>query len=148
MNSYLACVLFYVFPRVLGYLVNGADTDITEQTKQKERNYSLNDVLSFPITKTHFGLFEEARLVKHRLFVIKDDFFLVAMGSLILLMQAGFAFLEAGSIRAKNATNILIKNFTDLCAGMLPFPSFLDYPLFNDILISDLSHDDHEVCSD
>ena len=55
---------------------------------------------------------------------IKDDFFLVAMGSLILLMQAGFAFLEAGSIRAKNATNILIKNFTDLCAGKFS-PPFL-----------------------
>ena len=54
---------------------------------------------------------------------MKDDFFLVAMGSLILLMQAGFAFLEAGSIRAKNATNILIKNFTDLCAGEFPPPS-------------------------
>ena len=53
---------------------------------------------------------------------LKDDFFLVAMGSLILLMQAGFAFLEAGSIRAKNATNILIKNFTDLCAGKFSPP--------------------------
>ena len=43
--------------------------------------------------------------------------FLVLMGTLIIFMQAGFGFLEAGSIRAKNTTNILIKNFADLCFG-------------------------------
>ena len=30
-------------------------------------------------------------------------------------MQAGFAFLEAGSVRSKNTTNILIKNTLDFC---------------------------------
>ena len=34
---------------------------------------------------------------------------------LLLVMQAGFAFLEAGSVRSKNTTNILIKNTLDLC---------------------------------
>ena len=33
-----------------------------------------------------------------------DKAFLVMMGILIIFMQAGFGFLEAGSIRAKNAT--------------------------------------------
>jgi ammonia channel protein AmtB len=28
-------------------------------------------------------------------------------------IQAGFAFLEAGSVRAKNTTNILLKNTLD-----------------------------------
>ena len=43
--------------------------------------------------------------------------YLVIMGSVIIFMQAGFGFLEAGSIRAKNTTNILIKNFVDLTFG-------------------------------
>ena len=45
--------------------------------------------------------------------------FLIIMGSVIIFMQAGFGFLEAGSIRAKNTTNILIKNFADLTFGNL-----------------------------
>ena len=43
--------------------------------------------------------------------------FLVIMGSVIIFMQAGFGFLEAGSIRAKNTTSILMKNFIDLTFG-------------------------------
>jgi ammonia channel protein AmtB len=35
--------------------------------------------------------------------------------SFFAVMQCGFACLEAGSVRAKNATNIMMKNVMDMC---------------------------------
>ena len=37
------------------------------------------------------------------------------------LYKAGFGMLEAGSVRSKNTTNILVKNFGDLCLGVVAF---------------------------
>ena len=34
-------------------------------------------------------------------------------------MQCGFALLEAGTVRAKNTKNILLKNMLDACVGAL-----------------------------
>lgn len=38
-------------------------------------------------------------------------------GSLVMFMQAGFAMLETGFTRAKNAGNIVMKNVIDICIG-------------------------------
>ena len=40
---------------------------------------------------------------------------------LIFMMQVGFAMLEAGAVRAKNTTNILLKNLIDTCTAALAF---------------------------
>ncbi len=40
---------------------------------------------------------------------------------LVFFMQAGFGMVEAGFIRAKNACNILTKNFLDFCMASLGF---------------------------
>ncbi|XP_063960880.1 putative ammonium transporter 1 [Lytechinus pictus] len=50
-----------------------------------------------------------------------DHFFLIVMSCVIFLMQMGFAFLEAGSVRAKNTTNILLKNMLDVCIGAVAY---------------------------
>ncbi len=40
---------------------------------------------------------------------------LLICGTLVFFMQAGFAMLETGFTRAKNAGNIVMKNIIDIC---------------------------------
>jgi ammonium transporter, Amt family len=47
---------------------------------------------------------------------------------LVVFMKTGFAMLELGCTRSKNAINILMKNFLDFCAVALVF-LFIGYPL-------------------
>ncbi|MCB0185958.1 MAG: ammonium transporter, partial [Caldilineaceae bacterium] len=48
-----------------------------------------------------------------------DNMMLLIAAVLVLFMQAGFALVEAGFNSAKNAVNIMFKNFIDLSAGVL-----------------------------
>ena len=43
-----------------------------------------------------------------------DHFFLISVGTLVLLLQSGYAFLEAGAVRSKNAVNICLRYATHL----------------------------------
>lgn len=45
----------------------------------------------------------------------------VTAGALVFLMQAGFALVESGMVRSKNVVNVMMKNYTDVCAGSLIF---------------------------
>ena len=45
----------------------------------------------------------------------------LAGAALVFWMQAGFAMVETGFTRAKNAGNILMKNLMDFCIGTVVF---------------------------
>lgn len=53
--------------------------------------------------------------------VVLDNIFIFICGVLVFLMQAGFALVEAGLTRAKNAANIMMKNLMDASIGILVF---------------------------
>ncbi len=44
--------------------------------------------------------------------------------ALVFFMQAGFALVECGSARSKNAINVIMKNYTDMSVGALIFWAF------------------------
>ncbi len=50
-----------------------------------------------------------------------DIVWVAVSAALVFFMQAGFALLEGGCARAKNSTNVILKNFADLCFGVLGF---------------------------
>ena len=53
-----------------------------------------------------------------------DNAILVIAAALVFFMQAGFAFLGAGLIRAKNTVNYMTKSFLDFCIASLGFWAF------------------------
>ncbi len=50
-----------------------------------------------------------------------DNVWILVAAVLVIFMQAGFAFVEAGLTRAKNVANIMMKNMMDFCVGVLAF---------------------------
>ena len=50
-----------------------------------------------------------------------DMVWLVTASALVFFMQAGFALLESGMSRSKNALNVVMKNYMDVCLGTLVF---------------------------
>ena len=56
------------------------------------------------------------------------EFWFLIGAALVFWMQAGFAMVETGFTRAKNAGNIIMKNLMDFCIGTIVF-SLLGYPI-------------------
>ena len=59
--------------------------------------------------------------VRYDLATASTNIWLMASTAMIFFMQSGFALLECGSIREKNAQGILLKNIFDSCVGCLGF---------------------------
>ena len=53
--------------------------------------------------------------------VFADNAFVLICGALVIFMQAGFAMVEAGLTRAKNAAHMMLKNLLDFVVGATGF---------------------------
>jgi len=50
-----------------------------------------------------------------------NSVWLITAAILVFFMQAGFALVESGMVRAKNAVNVIMKNYCDMCVGAIAF---------------------------
>lgn len=55
------------------------------------------------------------------MFSAVDTIWVLVGAVLVFFMQAGFAMVETGFTRAKNAGDIIMKNLMDFCVGTLVF---------------------------
>lgn len=53
--------------------------------------------------------------------LVLDTIWVLIAAALVFFMQAGFAMVETGFTRAKNAGNIIMKNLLDFCVGTIMF---------------------------
>ena len=65
--------------------------------------------------------------------VVLDNIFIFFAAVLVLLMQAGFALVEAGLTQAKNSANIMMKNLMDACVGILAWIQVINATLARNV---------------
>ena len=70
-----------------------------------------------PVTTTIVRYLTDMEIFQYR----GDVLWTCIAAFLVFLMQAGFAMVEAGFTRAKNAVNIMMKNIMDFCIGTIAF---------------------------
>lgn len=73
-----------------------------------------------------------------------DTFYFLVTGALVMWMAAGFAMLESGLVRAKNTTEILLKNialYAVACTMFMIVGYSIMYPALGDILLSGITGD-------
>jgi Amt family ammonium transporter len=55
---------------------------------------------------------------------LRDIAWMLMCAALVMTMQGGFCFLESGLARAKNSTNVAIKNLIDFCVAAIVYWAF------------------------
>merc|ERR1719337_167526 len=60
----------------------------------------------------------------HDVITTIDSLMHAVFGMIVVMMQAGFAFLEAGSVRYKNHVCLIFKNFVEIGFGVMAFWAF------------------------
>jgi Amt family ammonium transporter len=86
------------------------------------KKYKMPAVLFFSVLLLFcFGSLAYGSAIEESVVRGLDTVWVIFAATLVFFMQAGFGMVEAGFIRAKNASNILTKNFLDFCMASLGF---------------------------
>jgi Amt family ammonium transporter len=104
-----------VFGAVVAQDEGDEATEETEATSEESEEASSEEATSEEEVETSVA--EEVMATIDNL----DTVWILVAGFLVFFMQAGFALVEAGFVRARNVTNIMMKNFFDLSIGAIAF---------------------------
>ncbi|MDY7005185.1 MAG: ammonium transporter [Cyanobacteriota bacterium] len=88
--------IFVLFPTILS--AQGIQEQVLPNISEASSNVSLEDAV--------------------------NNLWVLVAGILVLMMQLGFAMLEAGFSAAKNTVNVLFKNVADACVGIIVYFAF------------------------
>ncbi len=81
-------------------------------------------VVPLALVSSTTPLFAREQVASEAVFDATSTLWVLVAAFLVFFMQAGFGMVEAGLIRAKNASNVLMKNLLDFCFACLGFYSF------------------------
>eukprot|EP00933_Yihiella_yeosuensis_P031692 TRINITY_DN2525_c1_g1_i1.p1 TRINITY_DN2525_c1_g1~~TRINITY_DN2525_c1_g1_i1.p1 ORF type:complete len:551 (-),score=111.50 TRINITY_DN2525_c1_g1_i1:218-1870(-) len=90
---------------------------MAEQNQEMETaQRALQAARATPVLRVDMADYEKEKSSIHGTL---DTTWVLICGTLVMVMHAGFAMLETGCCRAKNAQNVLMKNLVNVCVGTL-----------------------------
>ena len=105
---------------VMGNVTMMTEEMATNLTAVAQAATHVEQMMGINLTFSSSSL-EDNLLTVEDLAASMDTLFLIVMSIFIMMLQLGFAFLEAGSVRSKNVTNILIKNVLLMLISAIAF---------------------------
>ncbi|CAE7294422.1 unnamed protein product [Symbiodinium natans] len=97
-----------------------AQKDLIQQQQAKMDSYSHSRRLQTYVSQADYDTkVAELKSADYGFVGALDSAWLCLCGALVMFMHAGFAMLETGSCRAKNASNVLMKNLVNVTVGTL-----------------------------
>ncbi|CAE7242652.1 AMT1-1 [Symbiodinium sp. CCMP2592] len=97
-----------------------AQNDLISDQASKLDSYAQSRRLQTWVTQTDYDTaVAQLKADDYSLGGAMDSAWLCLCGALVMFMHAGFAMLETGSCRAKNASNVLMKNLVNVTFGTI-----------------------------